>query len=108
MNDKLRECAHCGDVPERIEHVIHENHHGKSSVINCSNCGLTMVGRSDLKVMQTWNTRHEPKHKTVEQCCNNCRAISDCPLVWNRADWNLEEDFCSKHKNNHHGKPEDK
>lgn len=51
------------------------------------------------------NLKIDPKHETVDQCCNNCRAISDCPLIWNRNDWNLEDDYCSKYT--HHGKPEE-
>jgi hypothetical protein len=60
VSEKLRECPFCGrtdmDVGEYdfIEYVSCE-------------CGARCHGYHDDQAVKRWNTRHEPKHETVEE-----------------------------------------
>lgn len=53
MNEELKPCPFCGDIP------IQDTKVGSwiRYTIDCHNCGLTMWSLTEEDVIKTWNTR---------------------------------------------------
>jgi hypothetical protein len=61
--EKLRECPSCGSIPDLLEY-------GESSITIACGCGFNCgdwTYEDEADCIKSWNTRHEPKHETVEQ-----------------------------------------
>ncbi len=60
---ELRECPFCGGE----DHIVGKDFENLRFTIMCSNCGLQMFDIREKNLIETWNTRHTPKHETEEQ-----------------------------------------
>ncbi len=68
MSEKLRECPFCGELPElNMMNVYGKTGSSIKYSYTCSNCGLLMIEWDKEKLIKSWNTRHQPKHETVQQ-----------------------------------------
>jgi hypothetical protein len=82
MNEKLRECPFCGGErkdPESSGYYLEHNE-------DCYMREMSLVPRIQFipfKKLQNWNTRHEPKHETVEEWENRTgKTYPDDGPVW--------------------------
>ena len=70
MSAKLRECPFC-ELEENLVIIkvapIEYLNNPNLDAIHCDNCGLTVHHPDKEMMYKIWNTRHEPKHETVEQ-----------------------------------------
>jgi hypothetical protein len=114
--DILRECPFCGEEVDGTE-AIKQNDNSTIDMIQCCNCGLSMFDTTEKGLLKTWNTRHQPKHETVEQWETRTGETypKSSPVYINIVGtWYLKSRWeyqyfvgCTMIVANHHGKPND-
>ena len=61
--EKLRECPICGHTDLLYSIIDYNTKHGHTG---CRACGISVVAATHTLADNKWNTRHEPKHETVQ------------------------------------------
>ncbi len=93
MNEKLRECPFCGG---EVEIFVPE----KGFFRICCKTAFCDLGYPEawyndkIKLIKDWNTRHEPKHETVETIISRANGLIDYVILKsNRKEENFIENI---------------
>ena len=108
MSDKLRKCPFCGSTPEMEEDYSSKLRCLPSINVFCFNPECPICNKRFDKL--DWNTRHEPKHETVEQLhelsLEYLHSRHDYHDVTSHEDELIRTSFIAGIVANHHGKQE--